>query len=74
MLDVLLAVDGEADLVIVDAPPELISRIKESIAGAVAIDEHEVAVDHELVHQIWSTGQPEFQQRILELQQQISRS
>jgi enoyl-CoA hydratase len=57
----------------VGAPPELLARIKDSIATMGAIDEHEVAVDHELVHQIWSTGQPEFQQRILELQSQISK-
>jgi enoyl-CoA hydratase len=56
----------------VDAPPELLARIKESIATMGSIDEHEVAVDHELVHQVWSTGQPEFQQRIAALQQQIS--
>jgi enoyl-CoA hydratase len=58
----------------VTAPPELLARIKESIASMGGVDEHEVAVDHELVHQIWSTGQPEFQQRILELQQQISKA
>jgi enoyl-CoA hydratase len=58
----------------VAAPPELLRRIKESIASAGTIDEHEMAVDHELVHQIWSSGQPEFQERLTALQAQISSS
>jgi enoyl-CoA hydratase len=57
----------------VGVPAELLGRIKESIATMGGIDEHEVAVDHELVHQIWSTGQPEFQDRLTTLQQQITQ-
>jgi enoyl-CoA hydratase len=54
------------------APPELLRRIKESIAAMATIDEQEVAVDHELVHQMWSAGEPDFQERLATLQQQIS--
>jgi enoyl-CoA hydratase len=54
------------------APTELLGRIKASISDMHGIHSHEEAVDHELIAQVWSTGQPEFRERLAALQQQIS--
>lgn len=55
-------------------PAELVARIKQTITEMHNVDSHEAAVDKELLDQIWSTGQPEFRERLTALQQQISRS
>lgn len=54
------------------APPELVSRIKQTISEMHTVETHEQAVDKELLDQIWSTAQPEFRERLSALQQQIS--
>lgn len=54
------------------APPELIARIKQTIAEMQTVASHEEAVDKELLDQVWSTGQPEFRERLSNLQQQIT--
>jgi enoyl-CoA hydratase len=56
------------------APPGLIVRIKESIAEMRLMASHEDAVDHELIKQIWSIGQPGFRERIADLQQKLGGS
>ena len=53
-------------------PPELVRRIKETIAAVADIDDHEAAVDYELEPQIWSVAQPEFRERLAAIQARIS--
>jgi enoyl-CoA hydratase len=46
------------------APRPLVERIKASLAAAWSIDDHDEAVDAELVHQVWSITQPWFAERL----------
>ncbi len=53
------------------APVELVRRVKQTIDDMLAIDDHDDAVDHELVAQVWSMNNPEFQVRVGALREQI---
>jgi enoyl-CoA hydratase len=53
-------------------PPELVARIKASIAAMASVDEHDDAVEIELDPQVWSLDQPAFAERLAALQQKIS--
>ena len=53
-------------------PPELVRRIKASIAAMPTIESHDEAVERELDPQVWSINQPEFAARLAELQRRIS--
>lgn len=55
-----------------DAPRELARRITASVRSMGAVDAHDEAVERELVDQLWSMEQPEFAQRLAELQARIS--
>jgi enoyl-CoA hydratase len=54
------------------APRELVARTKATIADMATIDEHDAAVDRELVPQVWSMEQPAFKERVAALQAKIS--
>jgi enoyl-CoA hydratase len=54
------------------APPELARRVKRTIQDMATIDEHDQAVERELVDQLWSMDQPAFAERLAALQQRIS--
>lgn len=54
------------------APRELMARTKATIAAMATIDEHDAAVDRELVPQVWSMEQPAFKERVAALQAKIS--
>jgi enoyl-CoA hydratase len=54
-------------------PRELVRRLKATIGDVAPIEEHEAAVHRELDPQVWSINQPEFAQRLAELQARISR-
>lgn len=56
------------------APHELLRRTKATIAAVADIDDHDAAVARELDPQVWSIGQPEFQERLRRLQARISSS
>jgi enoyl-CoA hydratase len=53
-------------------PPELVARIKASIATMASVDDHHDAVEIELDPQVWSLDQPAFAERLAALQQKIS--
>ncbi len=53
-------------------PPELVRKIKETLADVAAIATHPQAVDRELVPQVWSVQQPEFRERLAAMQRRIS--
>ncbi len=53
-------------------PPELVRRIKASIAAMPSIESHDDGVERELDPQVWSINQPEFAARLAELQRKIS--
>jgi len=53
-------------------PPELVARIKATIATMASVDEHDGAVEIELDPQVWSLDQPAFAERLAALQQKIS--
>jgi len=53
-------------------PPELVARVKATIADVAAIDDHDAAVDRELEPQLWSMDQPAFADRLAALQRRIS--
>jgi enoyl-CoA hydratase len=55
------------------APRELVARTKATIADMATIDEHDAAVDRELVPQVWSMEQPAFKERVAALQAKISK-
>ena len=57
-----------------DAPPELARRVKTTIGDVAAIDDHDEAVERELVDQLWSMDQPEFAEKLAELAARITRS
>src|SRR5688572_28966195 len=54
------------------APHELLRRTKATIADMADIADHDAAVARELDPQVWSIGQPEFQERLRRLQARIS--
>jgi enoyl-CoA hydratase len=54
------------------APRELAMRVKATIEDMATIDEHEAAVDRELVDQLWSMDQPDFAERLAQIQARIS--
>lgn len=54
------------------APRQLVIEIKKSIKDMADISEHSAAVARELTPQVWSTQQPYFQERVRQLQAQIS--
>lgn len=54
------------------APRELMARTKATIADMATIDEHDAAVDRELIPQVWSMEQPAFKERVAALQAKIS--
>lgn len=54
------------------APRELAMRVKATIGDMATIDDHEAAVDRELVDQLWSMDQPEFAERLKQIQSRIS--
>ena len=53
------------------APVELVKRVKQTINEMIEIDDHDDAVDHELVAQVWSMNNPEFRERVGALREQI---
>ena len=55
------------------APRELAIRLKATIGDMATIDEHEEAVDRELVDQLWSMDQPEFAERLKAIQAHITK-
>ena len=56
---------------VADAPPELVQRVKTTMANAPQIADHGTAVERELVDQVWSIGQPAFAERLAAMQQKI---
>ena len=54
------------------APRELAMRVKATIGDMADIHDHEEAVDRELVDQLWSMEQPEFAERLQQIQSRIS--
>jgi enoyl-CoA hydratase len=55
------------------APPELVRKMRETIADVASIPTHDLAVERELDPQVWSLNQPEFAARLEALRQRISR-
>ena len=53
-------------------PPELVAKLKETIADMADVETHGAAVERELVPQVWSVRQPAFQERLQALQAKIS--
>lgn len=53
-------------------PPELVRRMKATIAAMADLRTHGEAVDHELEHQLWSMAQPAFADRLAALQARIA--
>lgn len=68
LLDVAQTMAGRAAA----APRELAARIKASIADMATIEDHDAAVDRELVPQVWSLEQPAFRERVAALQAKIT--
>jgi enoyl-CoA hydratase len=54
------------------APRGLAMRVKQTLAAMAAVGAHEEAVDVELDAQLWSLRQPEFRQRVADMQRRIS--
>ena len=54
------------------APRELTRRTRSTIADMAAVADHAAAVERELADQLWSMDQPEFSQRLAQLQARIS--
>ena len=54
-------------------PPELVAKLKETIAEMADVETHAAAVERELEPQVWSIGQPAFQERLQALQAKIKR-
>jgi enoyl-CoA hydratase len=55
-----------------DGPPELVRRLKASIAAMPTVASHDEAVELELDPQVWSINQPEFAARLAAMQARIS--
>ena len=56
------------------APRELTRRVRASVLASTVIDDHDHAVERELVDQLWSMDQPAFAERLAALQRRISTS
>lgn len=56
-----------------EAPRELVTTTKATIAEMASIDDHPAAVARELDPQLWSTRQPWFAERLAALQARISK-
>ena len=54
------------------APHELVGKVRQTIADMADVDDHQAAVDRELVPQVWSMDQPAFKERVAALQAKIS--
>ena len=54
------------------SPPELVARIKDSATAVADLDDHDEAMQVELVAQLWSMTDPVFRQRLADLHAQIS--
>ena len=54
-------------------PPELVRRMKDTIASMGSVATHQEAVERELEPQLWSLDQPEFRARLEALRRRISR-
>lgn len=54
------------------APRDLVVRTKATMAAVRPLTEHGAAVDRELGPQVWSLGQPFFQERLAALQARVS--
>jgi enoyl-CoA hydratase len=70
LLSVAVAVASRA----AEVPSDLARRAKRTIADMATIDDHDAAVERELVDQLWSMEQPEFAERLAALQARITRS
>ena len=55
------------------APAELVRRTKATILSLATIDTSEAAVAHELTPQVWSMGQPAFQELLGKLQSNLGK-
>ena len=53
-------------------PPELVQRVKATLADMADVGDHQAAVDAELVPQVWSMDQPAFAERLAALQRKIT--
>lgn len=58
---------------VAEAPPQLVQRVKATMAGVPRIADHHTAVERELVDQLWSIRQPAFAERLAAMQARISR-
>jgi enoyl-CoA hydratase len=56
------------------APRELAQRVRATILDVASFDDHDEAVERELVDQLWSMDQPAFAERLAALQRRISSS
>ena len=54
------------------APRELALRVKATIADMATIEDHQAAVERELTDQLWSMDQPEFAERLAQIQARIT--
>ena len=54
------------------SPPELVARVKQSATAVADLDDHDEAMQVELVAQLWSMTDPVFRQRLADLHAQIS--
>ena len=54
------------------APRELAIRLKATIGDMATIEDHQAAVERELVDQLWSMDQPDFAERLAQIQARIS--
>jgi enoyl-CoA hydratase len=54
------------------SPPELVKRVKASMAAVADLEDHDEAMQVELVAQLWSMTDPVFRQRLADLHAQIS--
>jgi len=71
--DALLATAHEMAARAASAPRELLKVTKETIQAMSGIDAHSDAVKREIEHQVWSTRQPWFAERLAALQAKISK-
>jgi enoyl-CoA hydratase len=56
-----------------DAPRPLAQRLKQTLRRLPAIHDHATAVEHELVPQVWSAGQPFFADRLAAMQARVQK-
>lgn len=54
------------------SPPELVARVKQSASAVADLDDHDDAMQVELVAQLWSMTDPVFRARLADLHAQIS--